>query len=181
MDAIAAERDRLAGQQAQREPPLTNVEAATTPHDEGRLEYRGRTYRVPPIRWRTRLELAALDEELRRLGLRLGAGVDVPTLRRVRDVVTEMLNLFGTLIIWHWWQVRNPLLDADEEEFRLMRSFFLTARTRCRVVAVRSVRAPHWLRTTWPPASAGLQVGLRAGWPAPSPAAGLTSRSASAP
>ena len=165
----------LRGRWANESPPIANVEAAVTAHDEGRLRYRGRWYRVPYVRWRARLEITALNEEYQRLMTLLEVEPDPVTVRKMAALVDEMLAIFGTMIEWKWWQVRNPLRDPEEGEFQAITHFFSTARTRCPVVALASVRARPWYRTTWPMRSPPLRVGIRAGWErTATPAAGAT-------
>jgi hypothetical protein len=161
------------------ESTLANIEAATQGHDWGVLFFRRRHFWVPPVPYRQGLWLLALDQELRRLG-------DAPNTKQnilqAMAVVKEMLNIFHTLVrprtrfdklFWRWRD--NPFLHAEMGEINVLRNFFCSARTTSSVRALRSIRAPSFLRRTWPTPSRSLSIGTQRGWDlTETPAAGLT-------
>lgn len=162
--------------------PPGNVEAATTLHDEARLYYRGRWYRVPRVPFREGIWLQALDFEWRQLG------VMEPTtevLEQTLKVATAIVDLGWRLVrrppLWRLLRPRfNPFADAERDEIDALLHFFSAARTISPVGWVASVRAPSWVLPTSPTTSAGLRIGSHAGWRRrASPVATATSSSGS--
>lgn len=187
------------GEQTSREPVLMNVEAATTAHDSGYIElalkYRTRRFRVPPVPYRDGIRLLALDRHVARLQAKLNADEkneinDDTTLRALAELaetLTELVTLFRALVrpvtLWDrltWRVQRNPFIDAEASEIGELRRFFSAARTRCRVRWTASIRAPRYLRSTWPMNSRHLSLGSAGGWLRASHAAGPTTVSGSA-
>lgn len=187
------------GEAMSREPVLMNLEAATTAHDSGYVEFdlkhRRRRFRVPPVPYRDGVRLLVLDRHVARLQAKLNADEkneinDDTTLRalaELADTLTELVTLFHALVrpvtLWDrltWWLQRNPFLTAEANEIGELRRFFSGARTRCRVRWTASIRAPSYLRSTWPMNSRRLSLASAGGWLQGSRVAGTTTASGSA-
>jgi hypothetical protein len=158
--------DRLAEAIAET-PPIANIEAVTTLHDDGEVVYRGWRFRVPPIPFRQAIRLEALNADLQRLGMvrppdDLLYRAIVVTLTRMADVMWAMIRP-----PW-WWRFRhgrkNPLLDAERSELEALGAFFWRARTRSLVATRASVRAPRWSQpipgSPWPRSLGPTRSGL---------------------
>jgi hypothetical protein len=163
LDALQA---RALHRAALRQPPPANVEAATTAHDEGLVEYRGRVYRLRPVDYRTGLRLQVLDFELKQLHLHQPTPEVAAQALLVLDA---MIALLDALVIRPWWhrllRRRWSLFhDAEEGELRALAGFFSPARMRFPVSVRGSVRAPAWVQPTWQTGSPSSRVGIRAGW-----------------
>lgn len=167
-EEIEAENAEFREQLAAREPWLANLEAATTQHDDGELRFRGRRYRIPPVPYRNGLQIQVLDRmvawcyrELGKLEKEGKTALDDPLARWLAEqldkgydaLAAEYWQCVRPLGLWHrvtWWCRGNPFLDPTEVEMGVLAQSFLKARTICRVQVSRSIRAPRYLRTTWP-------------------------------
>lgn len=149
-EVLQAEQERLLRKALVRLPPIVNAEAATTAHDEQRVQFRGRWYRVPAIRYRALIELTVVNQRIRDLTLAMETILPTPEqLEALRDLIQAAIDIMGTLIVWRWWQVRNPFNDAEQDEFKALMDFFFGARTRCLVRARHSTQASPYFQRTW--------------------------------
>lgn len=152
--------------------PPANVEAATTAHDPGWLEYRGRRYRVPPVPWRIALELRQLrilyDRTVTLHRDTLESEPEV--LRELLGYVEEILVTMARLVSRPWWwrllhprAPWNPFADAHEYEVATLLSFFSMCPTTSIVRAAWGSAASPRYRRMWPTPSASLPAPIRAG------------------
>ncbi len=149
-EQLRSTQDELLRRALDRAGPVVNLQAATTAHDTLRLKYHGRWYTVPYVRFRAYLELVTLRSKLTLAWASLDREQPQPeVLGEILTLSTTALDIMGTLIKWRWWQVRNPLADAEPEEFEALLDFFSTARTRSPVRADPSTRAHPYFRQTW--------------------------------
>jgi len=104
-------------------PPLGNLEAATTLHDDGVVLYRGRQYRTRATPYRTGLWLQAMMYEFGQLSLH------EPTpdvLRQSLRALEAAIGLMWGLVRWPWsWRHGgvNPFRDAEIGEVRALADF----------------------------------------------------------
>lgn len=182
MSAAEMEADQRAfrEQVAKREPWLANLRAATVDaHDDGGLLFRDRGYTVPPIRYAVGQRIEGLDRHIARCGRELkemeeagrtsfeaDAGVRHLTVERARSyeqlaaIYRDCVRPVGwwARLTWRWRE--NPFFDATEQEIEDLAAFFREARTISHVKALESIRAPLFLRSTFPPTAGPLSLAI---------------------
>jgi hypothetical protein len=116
---------------------VANVSTVRQMYDITRLDYRGRTFHVPPVPYREGLELQRIRVAIERLG---GKGDTPESLSEFGDLYAEAVTLFGRLVRRPSWLVRwipfrrSPFRNATFIEVAQMLGFFCACRMRSGVV-----------------------------------------------
>jgi hypothetical protein len=118
------------------QPELRNLEPAADLFGEAVLEYRGRTYQVPPVPFVFGVALVALQERIRRMQ---DAPEGADALAELHAVLREAVALFPRLVRHTGWRrplgrlLPNPFRTASEFEVGELLGFFSGCRMRSRV------------------------------------------------
>ena len=139
-DRLAQVQAALAEEARANTPEVRNLGPAQDLSRPLPLEFRGRTYLVPPVPFVFGVALVGLQERVRRLqGLPEGADY----LRELQAILDEAVETFPALVRpvgWRrlfWRFTPNPFRHASEFEIGELLGFFLGCRMRSRV------RHPH--------------------------------------
>ncbi|HSB55146.1 MAG TPA: hypothetical protein VLD58_12350 [Gemmatimonadales bacterium] len=160
---------------AARRGDIGNVDAAILGHDIGWVEYRGRSYDVPPVPYREGLVLMALGDELRRLAPDPDVMPSGDVLEQVLVLLSNLLDTMGRCVRPPWWRrlaarLRLPLApwrpfdDAEGNEVAALLAFFANRRTRSGVRGSMSRTALPRYQRTWPITSPPSPGPIPVGW-----------------